>query len=264
MKKIIQFTIFTLLLFSFFWTFFPKDIARAQSAAGCWVTQVGTPGEDVEKPTCTGNGQGIPTGSIDGACAPTDEYPTDLKQSLKDDYDITLNGYDEEHTKYIYDLFQCLSGTKFGSLVYGTTLINGTTYIEEVGETIGMGCDSTCNIWITQMPGRPTAFKFILTHEFGHVIYYHNPGEVTHKNEFITNWETEGGLSAYSRRDGESDCKGGASFEEDYAETVAYFLHPNAGEATGQCNSDDDKSNPLYTTSKYPLHVDVIKKVLLQ
>ncbi len=270
MTRILRFLLFFLIFFSLLTIASSVASVFAQSSVSCWLTQIGTP--PGEKPTlpaeCSSGGSGVapgvPPGSVDGACTPTGAYPENLRKELFDKYNVTVDqSYTDEHVKNIYELFICLSGTRFPSLVGNTSIINGTTFIDGVGETIGMGCGSGfCNIYITEMPGRPTTFKFLLTHEFGHVISYNNLREVTLKTEFENIWAEENGISAYSRRNGESGCNGGASMEEDYAETVAYFLHPNAGETTGACNADEDKSNPLYTTSKYPRHIELIRKVL--
>lgn len=262
MHKLIKIIFFTLSISSFIWGVFPNKLANAQSATGCSITIVGEPGSDVEKPTCTGNGSGTTAGDVDGACVPSGEYPSNPSQVLSDNYGITLQGYDDEHVKNVYDLFACLEGTRFGSLVYGTTLINGKTIIDGV-ETIGMNCPEgeSCTIWITQMPGRPTTFKFILTHELGHVISNQNTREIANWTAVENAFAKEEGISLYARAG--IKCNGASSVFEDYADMIAYFLHPNAGETTPNCDPDKNPPNPFFALNQFPDHLDAAKRILL-
>jgi hypothetical protein len=200
----------------------------------------------------------IPPGSVDGSCTLTGGYPSDVGPELRSKYNVVLQGFSETGRKMIYEMLTCVSKSKLPSLLQNTT----TTIHNAISPTInsiGMDCaSSTCNIWIPETTG---AFKFILTHEFGHVIYYTNPRETMLISDFERAWANEGGLSPYSRRN--DGCgNGNGSMAEDYAELVAYYYNPNAGAVTGACDANKTPPNPLYKTSKYPLHLEVGKKVL--
>ena len=113
------------------------------------------------------------------------------------------------------------------------------------------------------MPDNLNAFKFILSHEIGHVLYYSNTRELMKVAEFENAWAKEGGLSPYSGPyyGGQGGCptKGMA---EDYAELVAYYYNPTQGGKTGACDSRDNPKNSLFQDDHFPLHLEVAKQVL--
>lgn len=207
----------------------------------------------------SGSGQGAPPGSVDGHCTPTGGYPTNPEFELSSKYNVTTSGYGPEGVKMIYELMTCLSGSRFVSLFADTsvTVHNGLTIIGG-NETIGMGCssNSNCDIYI---PEGTNAFKFILTHEFGHVIHIVNSHETIHFSELENAYAKEGGLSPYSG--GGNGCGVGGVYE-DFAEMVAYYYNPTMGGKTGGCDNRVDPPNSLFGTSDFPLHLEVAKKVL--
>lgn len=207
----------------------------------------------------SGTGQGAPPGSVDGQCTPTGTYPSDPGGELQSKYKISTEGFGADGIKMIYELATCVSTSKFPTLLGGTSTTVHNAISPSLG-SIGMDCDSTCNVWI---PEGTNAFKFILTHEFGHVLYYTNPRETMHVSEFEDSWNKEGGLSPYSGPyyGGQGGCptKGAV---EDYAEMIAYYLNPTMGGKTGACDSRDNPKNSLFEDTHFPLHLEVAKQVL--
>lgn len=209
--------------------------------------------------TASSSGQGAPPGSVDGQCKPTGSLPSDPGAELKSKYGISTSGFSSAGIINIYELFTCVSNSKVPTLLTGVS----TTIHSDISPTIGgigMDCDSTCNIWI---PEGTNAFKFILSHELGHVLYYSNPRETMHVSEFENAYSSEGGLSPYSGPyyGGQGACpvKGSA---EDYAELVAYYLNPTQGGKTGACDAREDPKNSLFQDTHFPLHLNVGKQVL--
>jgi hypothetical protein len=205
-----------------------------------------------------GTGPGVPPGTTDGHCAPTGAYPADLAADLKSKYPISLEGYGEAGIKNIYDLFTCLSTSKVKTLLATTDVtIHNADRPTEMGGGIGMGCTSrSCGIWIREDVG---AFKFIMSHELGHVLYYQNLAEVMHYTDAANAYTTEGGLSPYSG--GGNGCSA-LGKEEDYAEMVAFYLNPKTGGKTGACDTRDNPPNSLFGTDNFPDHLNVAKQVL--
>ena len=235
-----------------------------QTKSPCVITKVGEPGVSPSPPPECEEDSGIrppPDGRPPNeSCAKPSEYPSDLRRALADEFEIGMIEFDDEHMRAVWEMFHCFSGTKFASFVTGTTIINGT------GPTFGtieMSCQGpgNCNIWITQMPGRMSTFTFILTHEFGHVIGASNLREDTHWTEHENAFGREGGISLYGRAG--LTCNGDPEPAEDYADMIAYFLHPEAGETTPACDPDKHPPNPFFELNKYPLHLEVAEKILL-
>ena len=206
-----------------------------------------------------GTGQGAPAGSVDANCTPTGSYPSDPQGELQSKYKITTQGFGGEGIKMIYEMVTCVSTSKFPAVTQGVSTTIHNAISPSIG-SIGMDCDSTCNIWI---PEGTSAFKFILTHEFGHVINIMNTREVSHSTELTNAHEKEGGLSPYSGPyyGGQGGCpvKGAG---EDYAEMVAYYLNPSLGGKTGACDSRENPKNSLFEDTHFPLHLAVAKQVL--
>lgn len=206
--------------------------------------------------TASGPGQGAPPGSVDGSCKPTGTLPSDPGAELKSKYGISTSGFSSAGVINIYELFACFSSSRVPSLL--KTPVTIYSDVRANGGGIGMNCDGGCGIWI---PEATNYFKFILTHELGHVLYYTNPAEVMHVSDFENAWAKEKGLSPYSRRNDGCEGLGDPNMDEDYAELVAYYLNPTGGR-TGACDPGSGPLNPLYETSNYPLHLEVGKQVL--
>lgn len=242
------FFIYAFVLFSI-----TPSISSAQSASSnCVVTAVGNAGDTpTPRPGCSG---------FSGECIKPPSYPADLRQALINEFKINMDqGYDSEHLKATYEMFWCFSSTKFPSFV-DDTLVDSNP-----NEDIHMGCPEVgpCTVWIRPMPGRMSTFTFILTHEMGHIVQYSNPRDIIHWTDMENVSAEEGGVSLYANNG--LDCVGGdRNWFEDYAETIAYFLHPQAGETTPACDPDKNPPNPFFDLKKFPHHLDLAKKILLQ
>jgi len=206
-----------------------------------------------------GSGQGAPPGSANGQCTPTGAPPTDPGAELLSKYKITTQGFSSEGVINVYDLFTCLSSSRVPSLLGKTDIVIHND-VRPNNAGIGMSCDAGCGIWI---PEGTNAFKFILTHELGHVLYYTNSPEVMHYADAENAWSSEGGLSPYSGPyyAGQGNCPTQGAVE-DYAEMVAYYLNPTLGGKTGACDSRDNPKNSLFEDTHFPLHLNAAKQVL--
>ena len=234
------------------------NLANAQNATGCWVTQVGKPGEEIEKPECsTSSSGGL---NPDGSCQQPPNYPAELKQAIFSEFKITMNGFDADHLEWSWELFWCLKGTNFHNFV-NYTEVNVVANVGDSRMSCPQGEAGNCFINIGQMPGRSTAFKFLLTHEFGHVINYNNPRETIRWTEHQNAFAEEKGISYYAQN--AAACTGSENSAEDYADTIAYFLHPKAGETTPACDPNKNPPNPLYELTTFPKHLEVAKMILL-
>lgn len=232
----------------------------SSTSSSCAITAVGNP-DPATKPVCAvtdgGGGGGL---SPDGSCKQPPDYPADLKLAIFNEFKITMNNFDADHLKWAYELFWCVSGTKFQSLV-SLTEVNVVANVGDSRMSCPDGELGNCFINIGQMPGRPTSFKFLLTHEFGHVINYNNPRETIQWTAQENAFAQEGGISYYAKN--ATACTGSDNSAEDYADMIAYFLHPLAGETTPACDPNKTPPNPLYELTTFPLHFEVAKMILL-
>lgn len=106
------------------------------------------------------------------------------------------------------------------------------------------------------MDGNETQFKVLLIHELGHVIrgsgaLYDGPlQEAVNKDR--------GHLTEY----GENPCYGTLGIDEDFSETITYYINQSAKEENLGCGvKSTDGRNPLFS-GKYPYHLQYIKSVL--
>lgn len=237
---------------------------QQKATSNCVETKVGDPKGDQSPPEECDGGQSQPDEPppSDGtppneSCRKPPDNPSDLQKAIKDTFDITMTGFDNDHLKWAWDMLWCFSGTKFPSLVDGTTV----EAVANVGDS-RMSCNpAPCHIWIGQMPGRPTTFKFLLTHELGHVVNYANPREEIQWTAQENAFGQEGGISYYARN--AAACTGSDNLAEDYADMIAYYMHPHAGETTPACDPDKSPPNPLFELKEFPLHLGVAEKILL-
>lgn len=182
--------------------------------------------------------------------------PDDVRQGIIDKFGITMNGFDQQHLQWAWEKFWETSNTNFPELVAGITI--GASD----GGSAQLGCaGASTSVELGQYtPG--DFFKFILTHELGHVIQSCQPRSKSQFDEAINAYNTEGGISFYGNN--ASACNGTVNINENYADIIAYYLNPSAGYGSGpkSCGGPANPPNPFFSGSSFPLHYSVGKAVL--
>jgi len=183
----------------------------------------------------------------------------DIRQGLIDSFGITLNGFDNEHLQWFWNLFWSTSNTNFPKLTSGITIqANGYSGISEM-----IGCSpGFVNVNLGQYS--PEAFfKFIATHEIGHYIQACKPANETKIVEQRNAHDSEGALSEYASNTARCFPGWNNNYNEDYADMIAYYLHPSAGLSSGpsSCGLTNNPQNP-FSTGKFPLHLSIAEEIL--
>ncbi len=105
-----------------------------------------------------------------------------------------------------------------------------------------------------------SGFKILLIHELGHVIRG-NPGPTQQNYDALLQEainKDKGYLTGY----GQNPCTGTLAVDEDFAETVAYYINTGTPEKDLACGrKSEDGANPLYS-GLYPNHLSFIKSIL--
>jgi hypothetical protein len=167
-----------------------------------------------------------------------------------------MDGFDEEHLRLAWEKLSEVSGTNFIDLVRGSNIVAISNNMSQQ-----VGCFSGISIYLhPYTPG--DYFKFILTHELGHVIRNCQTKEKSQYWSHVDAFNNEGAVSYYGAH--ASMCTGSDNLSEDYADMIAYYLNPKAGLATAACSPDKSPINPFFGTTppQKPLHFDVAKQVL--
>lgn len=214
-------------------------LAQESNRSNRVITRVGNAPES-EKPT----GRGV---------AP--EPPSDVKRAIKDQFDLNMNGFSEKHLKWAWEKLWDVSGTRFNSLVKGTT-------INVAGSNISM--QQSCASYqlkpdVVLFPYEPEdAFKLIFIHELGHIIRNCTTDRTLSKyNEHLEALNSEGGVSHYARN--ANSCTGSDTPSEDYADMIAYYLNQETQVGTAMCAAGKPRPN---IKIQYPKHYNVVRAVL--
>lgn len=237
MGRIILFiTIFTV---SFFLISNLVQESHAQSSS-TWRTRVGNPPTSEFEP-----------GTIPG-------LPSDIRQGLINEFGITMNGFDQQHLQWAWERMWEVSETNFPSLVRGAQIVRwDMSYSQQVG------CFSGTSLNLRQFPGQKDYFKFHLLHELGHVAQMCNPAEATQRTAHRNAYALEGAISTYGRLGGTAGCYPGVDkYNEDHADTIAYFLDRSAGFVTARCGGPSNPPNP-YSNGGFPLRAAAMTTALL-
>lgn len=231
----------TILFISVLTVFLLASEISAQSSS-TWRTKVGNP----------------PLSGVQPGDVPP--FPSDIRTGLISQFNITINGFSLQHQQWLWELVWQNSNSKFPSLISGS-VINST------GGTSGISSLKSCgNLQMVEYSNE-AFFKFLVTHELGHFIHACKPRSESKLNEQRNAHSLEGGVSDYSRNTNTSCLPGWENGpNEDYADTIAYFLNPNSGHNSGPsaCHPNTPP-NPFFSSqsSQFPLHLDVAKSILL-
>lgn len=201
----------------------------------------------------------VPAGTY-GALVPT--TPTSaLADKIKNQFGITMNGFGDTQLQWAYEKFYTLyQRTKIGNYISGVTIIptSGGSYTQDK-DTIYL------KVYTVQQ-----TFNVIMLHELGHVIQLRTRLFVTELTNAISqeyylttysaNADADSGLPSTDPNYGQCD---GFKFNEDYAETIAYYLNPAAQSLTSNfthCKSDG--SYPVISSTVHPLHYQIAQSIL--
>lgn len=192
----------------------------------------------------TGNATSTPSASSSILSA------ADLKDKIANDYNIAMNGFDQQHLQWAYDMFKELSKTQFTEILRQTskrTVIS----VRDASLQNSVTDSPTCSISLIQnqtaVPNNAgeseqEIFDITLTHELGHIIQDCAPNRLslyagdphlsmTHAKIY----QDHQGITQYSRSAGTPGCpsisdsgsdSSGYRSSENYAEMIAYYLHP--------------------------------------
>lgn len=218
--------------------FLTANTVLAQSSVGNEVrVRVGNPPD--QGPSISCNQPPPPTGQVG--------------QAITSSYGITMNGFGEQHLLWAWEKFCESSNTKF------LTLIKGSVVAATSGISQQVGCGGAVSVRLGAYPNKDL-FKFILTHELGHVVRNCNARATIQYNEHINAFNNEGAVSYYGGH--AVSCTGSDNLSEDYADMIAYYVNPSAGIATAKCDPSPNPPNPFFVAKSKPLHHTVAQGVL--
>lgn len=243
MKKLLFLPLFfVLILFSFKTPVFAQELRHDSNEVR---TRVGNPAE---------TDFGIPAPAID---------PTSLRQALINEFGVTMNDFGTQHMQWTWELLWGFSNTEYNKLIRGAVInaLPGSS-----GGSYQQPANGVCKTVFVRQYVPAESFKLILTHELGHTIEACTPRELIHWADHEIAYDTEGGISEYGRRANQGCQSGVNKYNENFADMLAYFLNPTAGDVPPTChgviNSPD--WNPFYGTrhKTYPMHEEVVRAVL--
>jgi hypothetical protein len=167
----------------------------------------------------------------------------DFVKAVKNKFDITLVGYDQQHAKWVWEKFWDVSNTNFPTLVKGVTATNqpGSQQLDN-------------NSIIVEGYGDEQLFKVVFIHELGHIIRHRTDDNITDVENAIL---AEGYVTNYAQN--ANSCTGSDSFNEDYAEMIAYYLNPASPSITARCS---DRAANTYQNGNHPIHYAIAKSIL--
>lgn len=181
---------------------------------------------------------------------------SNIRQEIINKFGITMDGFDENHLSAAWEKLSEASNTKFPSLVKGVRIqaTNGNTSSQ-------VGCPGGTSIYLVQHQPL-TFFKFIFTHELGHVIANCMNRNISKLDEQRNAYSKEGGVSFYASN--ANSCTGSDGPSEDYADMIAYYLNPTVGFSTTICGgrAPINPPNPLFVAPTKKLHYDVARSIL--
>ncbi len=192
------------------------------------------------------------------ATRPTPPSPptSDIAQAIQNKFGIVMQGFNDQQLKWGWEKFWEISNTNFSSYVTGKAVIRHSDPNTEFSSFTGNCTPTESNPNVYLKPSDEKIFKHILIHELGHIMLGCNTPEVVGQAEHQQALQKEGSVSIYA--DNPQACVSGTAYRinEDYAETVSYYLVP---EYTDQlCGGGSVK--PLQTN--YPMHYNLMKRLL--
>lgn len=181
-------------------------------------------------------------------------------------YQITLQGFSATEEQAIKQKLSDVSGTRLLSLVAGTTIQKSNDE-----KSLAPGCNGANYPKGYILLAEPTN-PLTLIHELGHMVQRCNSStQSLYQPAFEEIHNEEKGVSDYARNVGTNlgQCKAYNDAElsqlvEDYAETITYYLNPNASDQglCGQRNSNPFVQKNSDGTLKYAKHLEIVKRII--
>lgn len=209
--------------------------------------------------TRVGNPSGTPPPGTRRQPPYNPQTTSEFKDALKKEFDLTFNGYNLPQLQWAWEKMWDVSATRFGELVKGTIY---TSTGNQDGGSEQTGCRT---ISLAPYANKET-FLVILVHESGHLIQRCAPSRAVSfydQHDAVRKPISQGGegyLTGYSQ----TACTYTNPTDwnhqsEDYAETIAYYLNPEAGEQSARCARQGP--NP-YANGNNPKHFEIAKSIL--
>lgn len=178
------------------------------------------------------------------------QVPDNLRQAVLNEFGIDMSpAFPESYFLWAWEHMWAVSNTRFGEYVRGTVVL-----VDNSGSHMS-GCKT---IHLRGSYGEEL-FKVVFTHEMGHVIDHCSAGGAgTFEEDHLFARNEEGPLTPYSTQLCYYSNPGAHEVRtEDFAETIAYYLNPQASAQTG-CGSGP----PPYADGSKPLHFKVAQDIL--
>ena len=167
----------------------------------------------------------------------------DILRNFSIDFDMSL---DYSYMKWAWEKLWNVSNTRFISLIRASSSniisVNAIADSSSVNEqTSCSGISIRAKSRSTGQPYPESLFKVVFIHELSHIIENCNPN--SNKNQLQQIINQEGYLTSYSSN--ASACVGSNNLNEDYAETLAYFLNPEFPEQSLGIGSLCEPASPV-------------------
>lgn len=186
----------------------------------------------------------------------------DLKQAINDEFGIDFQGseFTADHLQAAWEVLnqaEQVAPKFFGLLGKGIIVTTHADTSVRVVNTIYFSTRDGSFF----MRGSPQQFKVLLIHELGHIIRGDTGGTRAeyYDQQLQSAVDKDGGyLTGY----GENPCYGTPNIDEDFAETVTYYVNKGAKEEDLGCGVKSTNGiNPL-ESGLYPAHLDFIQTEL--
>ena len=184
----------------------------------------------------------------------------DLKIAIKQQFGIDFQGknFKENHLRWAWEILSLTKQktAKFFELL-GPNVIASThsAVSERTGRTIFFS--TLPNGFLTS--GTEQQFKVLLIHELAHIIRG-DPGSSQAENyDKLMLDAIDVDNNSYLTKYSDKTCFGGSQVDEDFSETVTYFINSGVPEQDLGCGIRSS-SNPIYEGS-YPGHAEFVRKL---
>lgn len=190
------------------------------------------------------------------ALPPGADYAAEISKNFR--INFIRGKFTENHLRWAWGILsQAKTITPNFFNLIGTVTVDTRLQIgERVGNTIFFSTDPKSFFSSADELG----FKVLLIHELGHVIRG-DPGLTQQRYDQLLQQaiNQDGGyLTGY----GQNACTGTLAVDEDFAETVAYYINKGTPERNLACGQKSfDGLNPLYS-GRYPNHMSFIRSIL--
>lgn len=181
--------------------------------------------------------------------------PAGLRQAIIDKFDLTLNGYDNNHLKWAWEKFWEVSNTNFIKIVRGSVIVVDSNSRQ-------VGCPGGVAVYLDQYT--ESLFKYAIIHELGHVIRNCPSTATSFYADHLNALNKERGVTYYANN--APICTGSDNPSEDYAEMIARYLSPGIsiqllkGNPANGCNPPAGETINL--KDNFPMHYNVARSIL--